>query len=501
MGKRPTLHRAELEVMKIIWGKGEATVRDVWEVLYRRRGLAYTSVASIMRKLEEKGFLTHRVVGRSYVYRPLVGEEEVSKGMLRDLLDRLFEGSVEKLLMALAEVEDISEEELDRLIEGYQRVDDVPMDEMAIRLLQDAARAIGESFSLQFVGVRTPLSEGDGWEQIGVWTETDRLPPIPETPDSVPAQPERFIPDETRQVWWIVPLRPEDDPVGILSILDGEASLPDESVRRIQRLVENSLLRCVNFSRRLAEERNRFGINLATNMGHDLTNIIAGGKWDLNTIHRALSSGVVELESDRTDVFNKAVEGLKNNLRFLQEMVDIYRALGAARAPCYESGDVGKYLREVCDLFSLSTSQRLDLVQNISTGCEAVVEPRLLKMAMFNLLVNAAHAIRRRDDGFIGGSIEVYLNREEGNVVFIVRDNGPGIRDLDGRLLDDREIARIFRAGYSTKGGIGGGLGLVWVKSIVEEFHQGTIRALNRPEGGAEIIIRFPCQSPERITA
>lgn len=115
MGKRPTLHRAELEVMKIIWGKGEATVRDVWEVLYRRRGLAYTSVASIMRKLEEKGFLTHRVVGRSYVYRPLVGEEEVSKGMLRDLLDRLFEGSVEKLLMALAEVEDISEEELDRL--------------------------------------------------------------------------------------------------------------------------------------------------------------------------------------------------------------------------------------------------------------------------------------------------------------------------------------------------------------------------------------------------
>ncbi|RKY01402.1 BlaI/MecI/CopY family transcriptional regulator [Candidatus Poribacteria bacterium] len=115
MGKRPTLHRAELEVMKIIWGKGEATVRDVWEVLYRRRGLAYTSVASIMRKLEEKGFLAHRVVGRSYVYRPLVGEEEVSKGMLRDLLDRLFEGSVEKLLMALAEVEDISEEELDQL--------------------------------------------------------------------------------------------------------------------------------------------------------------------------------------------------------------------------------------------------------------------------------------------------------------------------------------------------------------------------------------------------
>ncbi|MFH1743590.1 MAG: HAMP domain-containing sensor histidine kinase [bacterium] len=394
------------------------------------------------------------------------------------------------------------EMELDRLIEGYQRGDEAPVDEMSVRLLLDTARAVGESFALQAVVVALPSSDEDEWESVSTWPGTGSLPPMPKPQKPVHAEPERFASNDPDQVWWTVPLCSEDEPLGILYILDGEEILPTRSVQHIQRLVENSLLRCASFSRRLAEERNRFGINLATSMGHDLTNIIAGGKWDLNTIHRALSRGAVQLEADKADVFNKAVEGLKNNLQFLQEMVDIYRALGAARAPRYERGDVGGYLKEVCDLFSLSTSQRLELVQDVSAACEAVVEPRLLKMALFNLLVNAAHAIQRRDDGLIGGRIEVCLYKEENDVVIVVCDDGPGIRDHDGKLLDDREVARIFGAGYSTKGsGAGGGLGLVWVKSIVEEFHQGTIRAWNRPESGAEIVLRFPCEDPDRTMA
>jgi signal transduction histidine kinase len=389
------------------------------------------------------------------------------------------------------------EMDLDRLIEGYQRGEGVFAEEMSMRLLRDGAAAIGEAFALRSVVVAVPSSEGEDWERVSAWPETSHPPPLDELPRLLPPAPQRLSSSQTQSAWWVVPLRPEDDLVGVIYLLDGEEPLPVESVRRTQRLLENSLVRCVSFSRRLAEERNRFGINLATSMGHDLTNIIASGKWDLNTIHRALTTGIVQLDSDKGNVFGQAVEGLKNHLQFLQEMVDIYRALGAARKPCYEHGNVGTYLREVCNLFSLSISQRIDLVQDIPADCEGVVEPRLLKMAVFNLLVNAAHAIQVRDDGLVGGCITVRLSREGADILLTVRDDGPGVRDDNGRLLDDREVSRIFRSGYSTKES-GGGLGLVWAKSIVEDFHQGTIRARNAPEGGAEIMIRFPCQSPQR---
>jgi len=391
------------------------------------------------------------------------------------------------------------EMELDRLVESYQRYDEVPVDEMSYRLLRDIPQAIGEGFALSAVFVKVPEPDTGGWEPIGAWARTAPVPSIEEPPDFQPEEIGQLSRGDSGPAWWVVPLRSEEHPAGLVFLLDNEGSLAAASVQRIRRLIENSLLRCASFSRRLAEERNRFGINLATNMGHDLTNIVAGGKWDLNTIHRALNSGAIRLDPARAEVLLQAFEGLKNNLQFLQEMVDIYRALGAARAPCYERGDAGRYLHEVCELFTRSTSQRLEVLQDIPANCEAVIEPRLLKMAVFNLLVNAAHAIQRREDGQVGGRIEVQLRREGDQIVFIARDNGPGIRDRTGRLLDEKEIARIFRAGYSTKdSGSGGGLGLVWVKSIVEDFHQGTIRAANRPEGGAEITIRFPRESEDR---
>lgn len=389
------------------------------------------------------------------------------------------------------------EMDLDHLIQRYQRGEDPFGEEMGVRLLRDTARAIAEAFSLRSVVVRVPPSEGDAWERVSTWPETSHSSPPEDLPSPLPSAPERLSATQQLPAWWFVPLRPEDDLVGVVYLLDGEEPTPIESIKHIQRLVENSLVRCAGFSRRLAEERNRFGINLATSMGHDLTNIIAGGKWDLNTIHRALGMGVVQPAPDKEDVFGQAVKGLKSNLQFLQEMVDIYRALGAARQPRYEHANVGKYLSEVCNLFSLSTSQRIELVQEIPAECEAMVEPRLLKMAVFNLLANSAHAIQRREDGLVGGRIAFCLSREDEDMVITIKDGGPGIRDHEGKLLDDREVSRIFQSSYSTKGS-GGGLGLVWVKNIVEEFHQGTIRARNLPEGGAEIMIRFPRHSPQR---
>jgi BlaI family penicillinase repressor len=110
------LHRLELEVMKVVWRLGNATVNDVRDAL--KQSLAYTSVATTLSHLEKKGFLTHDVDGRTYVYRPLIQENEVSKSMLGDLLERLFDGSVERLVNTLLETQEISPEELERLRES-----------------------------------------------------------------------------------------------------------------------------------------------------------------------------------------------------------------------------------------------------------------------------------------------------------------------------------------------------------------------------------------------
>ena len=107
------LHRLELEVMKVVWQLGNATVNDVRDAL--KQSLAYTSVATTLSHLERKGFLTHDVDGRTYVYRPLIQENEVSKSMLGDLLERLFDGSAERLVNTLLETREISPEELERL--------------------------------------------------------------------------------------------------------------------------------------------------------------------------------------------------------------------------------------------------------------------------------------------------------------------------------------------------------------------------------------------------
>ena len=115
------LHKLELEFMKIIWEKERATAREVKDAIDERRPLAESTVRTMLRHLEKKGFLTHHVdeddFRKSYVYRPLVQRDEVSKSMLQDILDRLFDGSRELLLNYLFEDEEIDLEELQNLRE------------------------------------------------------------------------------------------------------------------------------------------------------------------------------------------------------------------------------------------------------------------------------------------------------------------------------------------------------------------------------------------------
>ena len=88
--------------MKVVWRKDEATVRDVYEALQETRPVAYTTVMTMMRILQEKGYLTKATNDRAHVFRPAKPSQQVIGGMVRDFLDRVFDGASDALLVHLA---------------------------------------------------------------------------------------------------------------------------------------------------------------------------------------------------------------------------------------------------------------------------------------------------------------------------------------------------------------------------------------------------------------
>ena len=97
-----TLTPQDLAIMKVVWGMGDATVRDVHDALQARRPLAYTTVMTMMRILEEKGFLKKNAGERAHIYRPAKPRHQVLGAMVRDFVDRVFDGASEPLLLHLA---------------------------------------------------------------------------------------------------------------------------------------------------------------------------------------------------------------------------------------------------------------------------------------------------------------------------------------------------------------------------------------------------------------
>jgi BlaI family transcriptional regulator, penicillinase repressor len=97
-----TLTPQELAIMKVVWRKEEATVRDVYEALQKSRPVAYTTVMTMMRILQEKGFLTKVAEERAHVYTPSRPRQQVLGAMVRDFVDRVFDGASEGLLLHLA---------------------------------------------------------------------------------------------------------------------------------------------------------------------------------------------------------------------------------------------------------------------------------------------------------------------------------------------------------------------------------------------------------------
>jgi BlaI family penicillinase repressor len=108
------LGKLELQIMNVVWDRGKATVHDVKNALSRRKP-AYSTILTMMRKLEAKGYLEHEVDGRTYVYRPLISQQAVRQGVLGDVVERLFEGSTSLLLTSLVEQNRISKNELSQI--------------------------------------------------------------------------------------------------------------------------------------------------------------------------------------------------------------------------------------------------------------------------------------------------------------------------------------------------------------------------------------------------
>jgi len=101
--------------MKVIWRSGTSTVRDVYEALLADRKIAYTTVMTMMNILEQKGYLKKSQKDRAFTYQATRPQKQVIRGMVREFVDRVFNGSAEPLLLHLLEDKRVSEQDLDEI--------------------------------------------------------------------------------------------------------------------------------------------------------------------------------------------------------------------------------------------------------------------------------------------------------------------------------------------------------------------------------------------------
>jgi predicted transcriptional regulator len=109
--KSETLTPQELEIMKHVWRHGRATVRDIYDTLRNRRTIAYTTVQTMMNILEAKGHLRKQPGEKAQIYVPVRSQHAVVKSMVREFVDRVFDGSARPLLLHLAKEKGLTERE------------------------------------------------------------------------------------------------------------------------------------------------------------------------------------------------------------------------------------------------------------------------------------------------------------------------------------------------------------------------------------------------------
>ncbi|MCE9600702.1 MAG: BlaI/MecI/CopY family transcriptional regulator [Gemmatimonadetes bacterium] len=109
------LTELQITILRLLWAHGEASVAEIWEALHAERGLAQTTVATLLTRLERRGVVARRADQRQYLYRALVTEPEVQRSMVGELTERLFEGDVTALVNHLLSSQEIAPGDLARL--------------------------------------------------------------------------------------------------------------------------------------------------------------------------------------------------------------------------------------------------------------------------------------------------------------------------------------------------------------------------------------------------
>jgi predicted transcriptional regulator len=115
---------SELSILQILWDKGEATVRDVHEVLEQKKDTGYTTTLKTMQIMTEKGLLVRNTESRTHIYKPALSREKVQKNFLDKMLNGLFRGSESRLVMGALNKKELSEKELVEIKEYLKQFED-----------------------------------------------------------------------------------------------------------------------------------------------------------------------------------------------------------------------------------------------------------------------------------------------------------------------------------------------------------------------------------------
>ena len=121
--KHATLTPQELEIMKLVWEREMATVRDIYEALLEKRRVAYTTVMTMMNILETKGYLKKTRRERAFLYRPTRPKSQVIGGMLREFIDRVFNGAAEPLVVHLVKEKRLKEKARQKIVRMIEESD------------------------------------------------------------------------------------------------------------------------------------------------------------------------------------------------------------------------------------------------------------------------------------------------------------------------------------------------------------------------------------------
>jgi len=116
-GVKPPLTDLENDVMRAVWSGGPSSVEAVHQVVARDRSLKETTVRTLLRRLEQKGYLRHEADGRAYVYRAVEPARSLAARAVRQIIDRFCQGSVEELVSGMVDAKVLSKSELGRLEE------------------------------------------------------------------------------------------------------------------------------------------------------------------------------------------------------------------------------------------------------------------------------------------------------------------------------------------------------------------------------------------------